>query len=259
MGIGVVIAPSDYAIAKSLGFDHVELSGRNIAAMGECEFRALCKMIDAQTPCLGLNAYCPPTVRIAGPGFDIGAASEYAQRLAPRAKALGAQVVGIGSPFSRDLPADYDRVRAWDEAAQFFKETAAVFAPYNIDVCVEALGPCYCNFINLTDEAIALAKAADEPNLQVVLDFYNMEHSGEAALELAPRMGSVRHVHMSDDDGDPKKRWFFRADKLDAHRARLHKLRELGYQGHVTIEIDLPIEARAAQMSLDALKRRNVI
>jgi hypothetical protein len=97
---------------------------------------------------LGFNAYCPPEVRIAGPGYAPGPAREWAKRSAERAEELGVRFVGGGSPFSRDLPAGFSIERAWDQAVEFFSVTGEAFLEAGVQVCVEALGPCYCNFIN---------------------------------------------------------------------------------------------------------------
>jgi sugar phosphate isomerase/epimerase len=255
MKFGCVTTIADYPLMQKAGFDYVELSGRNVCAMNQAAFYELQRMIQTEgLPCLGFNAYCPPDVRIAGPGFSQKAAREYAKRCLSRAVELNIHVVGVGSPMSRNLPEGYDRNLAMHQAEEFFAVTAEVFAAQNIYVCVEALGPCYCNFINSLAEAQGIVRAVNRKNLKLVLDFYNMEHSGEAELPLFPFINDIVHAHISDDAGSPQKRWFLRPEKRDLHTARLKRLRDAGYLGAVTLEIDLPVDLDQARQSLKILK-----
>ncbi len=240
---------------QKAGFDYVELSGRNVCAMDQAAFEKLRRMVESgRLPCLGFNAYCPPEVRIAGPGFSAEYAREYALRCLSRAVELNVQVVGIGSPMSRNLPAGFDRNLAMHQAEEFFAVTADVFAAQSIFVCVEALGPCYCNFINTLAEALSLVRAVNMGNLKLVADFYNMEHSGEADIPLFPFVNDIVHAHISDDAGSPQMRWFLKHDKRDTHISRIKRLRGAGYLGAVTLETDLPAELHAARQSLQILR-----
>ena len=255
MKCGCVATPADYPLLVQAGIDYVELSGRNVCAMDLAAFSDLRRMIQAEgLPCLGFNAYCPPEVRIAGPGFSAPAVREYALRIMDRAAALNVQVVGIGSPMSRGLPEGFDRHLAMRQAEEFFAVTAEVFAEQNIYVCVEALGPCYCNFINSIYEAQSIVHAVNMENVKVVLDFYNMEHSGEADIPLSPFIGDIVHAHISDDAGSPKMRWFLKPEKRELHAARIRRLYSAGYQGAVTLEIDLDADLCEARQSLRMLK-----
>ena len=255
MRIGCVAAIADYPVLEKAGLDYVELSGRNVTAMEESAFRELRRLIKSGAlPCLGFNAYCPPDVRIAGPGFSLEAVKEYAKRCLARAAELNVQVVGVGSPMSRNLPIGYDRNLAMHQAQEFFAVTAGVFAVQNIYVCVEALGPCYCNFINRLAEARDIVRAVNMENVKLVLDFYNMEHSGEADIPLFPFINDIVHAHISDDAGSPQRRWFLKPEKRELHAARVKHLCDAGYQGAMTLEIDLPASLKEAALSLDILR-----
>lgn len=256
MRYGIVITPGEYEQASRSGYDYVEFGGRQIAAMTDAEFDALCGRIQAcAKPCGGLNAYCPPEVAIIGQTYERAKAQEYAKRLAKRAKVLGAAVVGVGSPKSRMLAAGYPYDKAWDQAREFMQVTADAFGKYDIRVCVEALGTCYCNFINRLSEAAKLCVAAHRPNLGVVVDFYNMEHQQEADIALTPYAGRIYHAHISDDAGSPQQRAYLKADKVRQHNARLKRLSDTGYNGGVTLEIDVAYDWKAAEESLSLMKQ----
>jgi len=252
---GCVLTPADYQLIAGAGLDYAEFSGRNVCAMEPGTFKELTHIVrDAGLPCRGFNAYCPPAVRIAGPGYSAVAAREYAKRCLERSAELGVRVIGIGSPFSRNLPEGFDWKAAMRQAEEFFAVTAEVFSEQGIVICIEALGPCYCNFINRLEEAQPIVRAANMKNLKLVIDFYNMEHSGEADIPLEPFFQDIAHAHISDDAGSPQKRWFLKPGKRDLHMSRLSRLFTLGYRGGVTLEIDLPANIKDAAQSVGILR-----
>lgn len=255
MKIGCTIAPQEIDLAAECGFDYVEFAGKVIALMEEEEFLQVRRALErAQIACRGFNAYCPRDLVIAGLGADSNLARHYAMKLLLRAQALGVHKVGIGSPLSRMLPPGYPADRAHRELVAFFRATGEVFNRAAIEVCVEALGPCYCNCINRLSEAVDIARAVRQANVGVVVDFYNMEHAGEADREFShEEIAWIRHVHISDDDGSPQTRSFLKSDKARLHRARIQRLVETGYAGDITLEIDVPLSRDRARCSLSIL------
>ncbi|HRX08355.1 MAG TPA: sugar phosphate isomerase/epimerase family protein [Candidatus Limiplasma sp.] len=255
MKFGCVVTPRDFGAVRKIGYDYAELSGRALQAMTPVEFRELKSLLFWEgLPCRGLNAYCPPEIVIAGPGFSDDKAGAYAQSLLDRAAELGVAVIGVGSPNSRTLPAGFSRALAWEQTLRFFDVTARVFEPAGITVCVEALAACYTNHIATLDEACRIVRQAARPNLKAVIDFYNMEHNGEADIPLEAFAPDIAHAHISDDAGSPLKRWFLDGSKYAKHIQRLRRLYACGYHGGVTVEIDLPVEAGAAAETLKILQ-----
>ena len=249
-------APIEFAAdVARFGFDFIELPGKQLYAQTAVEFSEAEKALSAAgIRCLALNAYCPSEIVIAGEGFSLENAVAYARNLAQRANALGVENVGIGSPASRNLPDGYDRTLAWSQAVDFLKATSEEFAKFDIAVCVEAVGRCYCNFINTLDEAIGLAKAVNMDNCNIVADFYNMEHAGEADMDLSAYFPMIGHVHISDDDESPRRRYFLKPQKAPLHKLRLGYLYRLGYDRKVSLEIDVPPDERLCIESLEIMK-----
>lgn len=254
--LGCTIVPGEAAKARACGFDYVELPGKMVAAMDDSAFRSLLSELGrAGIRCMGVNAYCPAEIVIAGSGFDERRTADYARRLISRLKLLGASLVGIGSPMSRVLPESYDRALAWRQAVLFYRITAREMAEAGLRICVEALATCYCNFLNRTEEAFRLAEETGMNNVGVVLDFYNMEHMGEAdSLPAGTDIRKVFHAHISDDDGSPRRRDFLRPEKEQIHVNRVRDLVLKGYTGGITLETDLPLDRGKAEKSLDILR-----
>ena len=72
MKVGCTAHIPEIPAIHAMGFDFVELRGREVSALSGPEMDALERQIDQLSlPCLSLNAYCPPGIVIAGPGFDL--------------------------------------------------------------------------------------------------------------------------------------------------------------------------------------------
>ncbi len=237
------------------GFDYVEFMGKYLVSLTEQEFAALQRQADSYPlKVYALNAYCPPEIRMTGDNFDLQQIKAYAAACARRAGKLGVQFVGIGSPRSRSLSEGCDRTMAIRQMKDFLKATAEEFGRYDITVCVEPLAVCYSNFINYVQEAVRLAEEISWENIKVVVDFYNMEHMGEGDLNLSKWMPYIVHAHISDDDGTPDKRSFFRPEKSAVHRQRIRKFYESGYTGALSVEVDMPVDRKRAMETLQIMR-----
>ncbi len=251
-----LLSEEDISLAKEIGYDYIELMGKYLVSLSDMEYGKLVQKLDNyQILCQGINAYCPKEIVIAGPGFDIENAYQYAKKCAKRAKEAGAKCIGIGSPNSRNLPEGFPREIALLQLSEFLKVTAEEFGKFNITVCLEALAPCYCNFINTVQEAVNVVKKINWENIRVVLDFYNMEHIGEADEDLADYIPYIAHTHISDDDGAPNRRYFLKEEKAMIHQKRISKLYNLEYKGAISVEVDLPVHKAMAQKSFDIIKK----
>ena len=100
-----LLDPQDLDAVKDIGYDYAEFMGKYLVSLSDGEYAALCKKLESlKLKVLGINGYCPPALKMAGPGFDIGSIKKCAKLCAGRAEALGASMLGLGSPQSRNLP-----------------------------------------------------------------------------------------------------------------------------------------------------------
>lgn len=245
---------SELETVKAAGYDYLEMMGKYLVGMDERDFYlAERTFYENDFPCKGLNAYCPESLIIAGPGFDRKRAGEYASFCAERAGAIGVKCVGIGSPRSRRLPEGYERRLADRQLTEFLKETTDAFGKKGIRVCLEPLAPCYCNYVNSMAEAAELVDRIGWENIGLVADFYNMEQTGEADGDLGG-FAKLYHVHISDDDGGPLCRSYLKKERKALHQSRLSRLYQGGYTGAVSLEIDVPAQPERAKCSLVIMK-----
>ncbi len=247
--------PSDIIPAAECGFDYLEFMGKYLVSLSQNELMSLQKKVkDFSVRVLGMNGYCPETLKMAGPGFDPESIRKYAVECAKRGAGLGAELVGIGSPKSRNLPGGYPRSEAVRQLKEFLKITTEEFGKYGMTVCLEPLAPCYCNFINYLPEAAAVVEDLNLENLGIVVDFYNMEYVNEADLDLKSFVNLIRHAHISDDDGSCNRRSWLKKEKRKLHVKRVRSLYDRGYEGAITLETDCRFDRKQAAESLDILR-----
>jgi len=251
--IGYCAGVSEVAEAKRIGYDYVDLRGRELAALSGEDFSALlAELKELELPCLNINAYCGPEIVIAGPGYDRAKSRAYAEALAPRAAALGVKCVGIGSPGSRQLPEGFDRALAQRQAAEFLRDAQEVFGAVGANAAFECLAWGMCNFVNLMSEAAEIARQA--PGSGLIMDFYHLELNGEGDMDLTPYVPMIFHAHISDDAGTVKRRTPLRPDKYALHAKRIRALIAAGYRGNLSLEPDGALDGAAAAESLAFLR-----
>lgn len=252
MQYGCTATIQECSLVQKAGYDYVEISGKAIAAMPEEEFNNFTKSLTI--PVLRMNAFAPADVIITGPGYDRTRTITYARHLVQRANRLGVTMIGVGSPLSRTVPADFDPCTANKQIGEFLTDVSAIFSPYGIKVCLEPLATCYCNTVNTLAEALNIVRDINDINIRIVLDFYNMEHMGEADICLKDAVPYIIHGHISDDDGNPRSRSYLKPEKKLLHQRRVKGLVDLGYKGNFTLETDVPFDQERAIASLTILK-----
>lgn len=245
-----ILKREEIQIARDAGYDYLELRGKYLAFIGSEEYDFLRADLErVQISCMGLNAYCPKEIVMAGPGYDRKKTEQYAKHCAERAAKLGVKCVGIGSPESRKLPKDYSLRRAQWELREFLKSTADAFGKYGITVCLEPLAPCYCNFVNTLEEAAEIVAEIGWEEICLIADFYNLEYVNEADMDMSRFLPLLYHVHVSDDDGGPERRSYLKEEKREIHQTRIRQLCNIGYDGAFSLEVDIPIERKKAEQS----------
>ena len=256
MRIGCCVPAAYYAQAVKDGLDYVELPAWEIASMPEASLRELSGRIAASgVPCARLNAYCTGTPAIVGPAFEPEAVRSYAERLFPRAAALGVHCVGVGAPPARLLPEGYDVALADHQCREFLRITAEVAFAHGIDVLLEALQSGVCNYMNRTEQALEMVQDLAMENVALVVDLYHMETQGESWDTLARYVPWTRHMHVS-TVGPGLHRGLYRPGGEDACRRVCSAILQSGYDGTVSMEPDPPELTPGAAKAALAMMRR---
>ncbi len=228
----------DIPSVKEIGFDYYEFAGSVVAEMDGAAFAALCRRTEEQAfPCLGFNAYCLSSPAIVGPAYDRSLAQRYAQRLCERGRQLGIRNLGIGAPLARRLPPSFPREEADRQCEDFLRVTCETAERFDLRVLLEAINSRMCDYLNTTAEAVSMLRRLSHPNLGLVLDFYHLEVMSEPLSSVILAAPYLEHIHVSSCEEDLSRAYPSAAD-LAVYIRRLTALKEIGYDGSVSIEPD---------------------
>lgn len=232
---------------RSAGYDRIILPAAELALWdAEGLERAAGALSAAGLSCAALNSFCPPALRLCGPGYDREEVGAYAAGLAKNAGALGVAQIGIGAPGSRSIPEGYSREKAGDEFLESLKIICGKCAGFGIEVLLEAVCSLECNHITTTEQAAATAARSGLKNLFLVFDIYHAAMMDEGPEPLSRAMPLVRLVHTAKAaDGQ---RHYLDRDGLPSQRPYFDTLLASGYNGEVAVEaLCGDISARAGE------------
>ncbi len=236
MEFGCCGTTKNYLGIKEIGFDYIELSGRQIMGLSDREFSAFRGLYHREGfPCYGFNDYCDAHVPMIGPGYDRERTRKYADGICNRGYALGIKNIGIGAPAARRLPVAFPL----DEARKQLKESLAIVCevaePKGIRVLLEAVHKYACDYINTTPEAVELVKELELPNLYIVLDYYHAMVMGEDLYDLSYAMPYVKHLHISTNLENYSRGYLKKVDYPLLKRL-IHDAKAGGYDKTMSIE-----------------------
>jgi sugar phosphate isomerase/epimerase len=141
----------------------------------------------------------------------------------------GAALEGKPVAYSKDLLVEILR-----QACGYAQEAGVV-------LLLEPTNRFDLNFIQTTDEGLAITERVDHPNLGILLDVYPMYiEDPTIAASIARAAGLVRYIYLKDSDGSKSSV----RGELD-FRAILAALKSIDYQGYVSIGLDPDGDDRA--------------
>lgn len=157
---------------------------------------------------------------------------EYLGEMARAAADLGGDILVLGSPAQRKVPAGHTREQAGDFAADSLGYCLKTLEQSRVYLCLEPLTPAETDFLNTAAEGVALIRRLGHPFVKLHLDVKAM------SAEAAPTPDVIRanreflhHFHANDPNrrgpgfGDTDFRPIFRA------------LRDVNYTGWVSVEV----------------------
>jgi sugar phosphate isomerase/epimerase len=165
---------------------------------------------------------------------------------------LGGKVMVVGSPKQRNVLPGVSREQACDWAAETFRKAVAQAEQRDVTICFEPLAPLETNFINTAAEALQFVQRVPSPRFKIILDVKAMCSESKPIPQIIH--DSWPHfAHFHANDRNFKGPGFGDVDFKPIAAA----LKELGYQGFVSVEVfkfEEGAEAIAAR-SLEYLRR----
>jgi D-psicose/D-tagatose/L-ribulose 3-epimerase len=232
--------------AKRAGFDYLELGTSELAALSDEDFEAAVGRIkQLGLPAPAANLFVPATIRLTGPGIDRDAQTAYVKKALGRLSRLGTEVVVFGSGGARRVPDGFAKTDAFSQLVDFGRRAAAEARTHGITIAIEPLRQQETNIINTAGEGLELVQAINDPNFQLMIDFYHLASEHEDAQIVVRAKDHLRHLHVA----NPQGRVFpLKWDEYD-YAPFFAKLREIGYDKRISVEAstkDFPGEAPQA-------------
>ena len=215
-----------------IGYDYIELSLRDVAALDDAAFSALERRLEKS----GLrseacNNFFPPEQRITGPAFDLESLRRYTRGALSRARALGAEAVVFGSSGARNIPDGFPRDRAWRQIVDASRMIDDEAARFGITAAIEYHNRREANVLTSMNEAIVLHREVDRPRIQILFDYYHFAVEDEHLDAIRKAGRHLVHGHFA----ELADRAFPTEPKAE-YRDFLRTLAEIGYKGRISIE-----------------------
>ena len=258
IGIGDCYAAGDGCNGESrlsrlaaLGFDYAELPLAAVAALPEEEFERLKDVFNrGALKSEAFNVFLPGDLRITGEGVDPERLRDYGRRGAARARALGGEVIVLGSAGARNLPGGWTRERGCEQLREALAVLSDAVQPYEVTIALEPLNRRESNIVNSVAEALEVVKAVNRPNVRVLADYYHMAVEEEAAEVLAVAAGMLAHVHFANPYGR-----VYPVTYKSSYNSFFENLRAAGYDRRVSLECATADFERDAPVALNVLRR----
>ena len=180
-----------------LGFDYVELSLADVAALPEADFIELADWVDAAgIQVRACRDMLPDDLAVTGPGVNATALHGYLRHALGRARRLGVKAVVLDAAKSRAVSDDGDFPFAWRQLGNFLRLTQGHAKESGITVALEPLRKADCSLMNLVSEATLIAGLLQLSNIAVAAHWGHMSMASEPMGALWKAGPLLRHIHL---------------------------------------------------------------
>jgi D-psicose/D-tagatose/L-ribulose 3-epimerase len=250
--VGYCTSVKNIAAAKAAGFDYVEVGTTEIAALLDADFdKTLQDVRQAGLPVPAANLFLPATLKATGPAVDPAEQLVYVRKAFDRLSRLGTRIVVFGSGGARRVPEGFPKEDAFRQLVDFGKRIAPDARSHGITVAIEPLRREETNIINSAAEGLALVEAVNDPNFQLMIDFFHLASEAEDPAIVLRAKDHIRHLHMANPNG----RVFPLAwDEYD-YAPFFAALRQAGYSQRISIEASSKDVAADAPRAIALLRR----
>ncbi len=244
--IGICSRTQNFAKAVSYGFDYLEPSVSEIAAMSEEAFARFKQQVQgAPIRCESFNGFIR-SLRVVGNDVNPQALRNYMELSLERCRQLGGTIVVWGSASSRNVPPGFSREQAWKQIQSFLRLADEIAGSKGITVAIEPLRTQESNIINTGAEALRLVHEVHRPRIRMIIDYYHLRVMNEDPEIIWRARKEIVHFHFANPHG----RLWPRSPSEDPEYGRFFELvKKIHYRGGISIEARGSFE-RDAQASL---------
>jgi sugar phosphate isomerase/epimerase len=187
--------------AKAAGFDYFELRTSEVAALSDSDYdKLIAKLKQVLMPSPVAYWLMPADIKLTGPNIDKAKQAEYLERALNRMAGLGVHVIVFGSSGARNFPEGFAKQEAFNQLVDFGRRAGPIARKYGITIAIEAQRREESNIINTTLESLQWVNAVNDPNIQLMVDYYHFESEKEDPSVLARLKDHLRHIHMANPE-----------------------------------------------------------
>lgn len=199
------------------------------------------------------NSFIPAQHRITGPDVKLDEALNYCRTAMARCRAIGADVIVLGSGGARRVPEGFEREQALAQFVEFGRALGPLAEEAGIDIAIEPLNKREDNLINSVAHGARLVDEIGHPRIQLLADLFHMFEDGESLYSVTMAGSKVKHTHVADlgrvppgfaSGGEANFKGFFR------------HLKGAGYEARCSFEGSFADIAAQSKPLLDLLKQR---
>jgi D-psicose/D-tagatose/L-ribulose 3-epimerase len=231
--VGYCTSLKNVDAAKAAGFDYVEVSATEAAAMTDADFAAAAahaKQVGMPTP--AANLFVPQAIKVVGPDANVEQQTAHVRKVMERLSTLGVEVLVFGSGGARRVPDGFDRAQAWTQLVDFSRRAAVEAQARHITVAIEPLRKEETNIINTAAEGLRLVEAVNHPNFQLMIDFFHLASEHEDPAIVVEAKDHLRHLHMANPNGRVFPQQWGEFD----YAPFFAKLKAIGYDQRISME-----------------------
>ena len=240
------VCTNDVAGAVKYGFDYIEPSAADIAAMSEDKFREYAdQVLSSPIRCEAFNSFIRrPELVVLGNEVPKGALNDYMEACLMRCRKLGASIVVWGSAGSRKVPDGFSRERARQQIAEFLRMAGDIAGRYEIVIAIEPLRQQESNILNSGEESLEMVRMVKHPNVRMIIDYYHMREENENPRIVETAKNEIVHLHFANPAG---RIWPRDPGEDRDYESFFMYLKNVGYTGRISIEGQGSFEADAVR------------
>jgi D-psicose/D-tagatose/L-ribulose 3-epimerase len=250
--VGYCAKLAEIDAAKAAGFDYVELRTSEIVALPEPDFEILvAKLKQLQLPVPVAYQFIPASIRLTGPSVNKDEQMRYVRTAFDRLSRLGTEVVVFGSGPARRVPEGFSHQEALQQLIEFCRRIGPEARARKITIAIEAQRKQETNIINNLQEGLELIKAVNDPNIELIVDFYHLAEEKEDPGIISVARNHIRHLHMA----NPVGRVFPLSSKEYEYDSFFRNLAKIGYDKRISIEAASTDFSHDAPVAIEFLRR----
>ncbi|MDQ2731273.1 MAG: sugar phosphate isomerase/epimerase [Armatimonadota bacterium] len=240
---------------QEAGADYVEFTVGSLNPEGpEEEFETLREALRPFSLRVeAFNSFIPGTYPITGPHADGPAALEYCRKALRRCKALGGEVVVLGSAGARRIPTGFSHAEGERQFVAFCRMLGPVAESIGIEIAIEPLNSKEDNLVISVEHGARLVDEIGHPNIRLLADLYHISQEKEPLEHVAQAGARLVHTHCADLERVPPG---FAPEGEEDFLGFFRNLRRAGYDRRCSFEGIFDHPQLQAKPLIGLLRRR---